>query len=498
MSKRVKWSGSLLVVWMVAFIFLTGCSGSNSGNKPADSAQSEKPAQQEISTSNPPETEKLGIQLDPNKKVKLRYYTPSAYDQVEFEAAYPEWQKLYPNIEVELVLVSSGDFNTSVKMATIAGEQVDVIYTGTTNLERSNPGSLYVPLDDFIKKDGWDLNAEFGDYKDQLMIDGKLYGIPRAIAPDGVWYNKKLFQEQGIPDPSSGDWTWKEFFQIAKKLTKLDEKGNSMRYGIQDWTFQTGNLATSTLNLALYAGWEMIKGDGSFNTDWEPYKEAVQLMYNAVYVDKSMASPADIAAKGLHWQNDYYSGVNAMGIGGRNGALFQDLAVEYGQLTHEDDDAGIHTLAPMPRWDGSSPKKQALSTIVSDSISKLSKNPDEAYMFIKWHATKSIEIASKVAHRIPASSKLDKAALMNNWRYYNNKDGKLVQGKQRDELYNRMLDPEIKTIYFQNSVKYSYSAKMKAELEKHLSKLFANEIKVDEMIDSAKIATFNIYEEESK
>ncbi|MFC5402963.1 ABC transporter substrate-binding protein [Cohnella soli] len=498
--KKWKVFNSAVIFSLVCMLVIAGCSGKDAatGENAGTTESSKAPATESAATTENSSEAQKGIVLDPNKKVKLRYYTSSGYDQVEFDEAYPEWQKLHPNIEVELVLVSSGDFATSVKMASIAGEQMDVIYTGTDTLERASPDSLYMPLDDLVQRDGWDLKAEFGDYKDQFVVGGKQYGIPRAVAPDGVWYNKKQFEEAGLPDPSSGDWTWEQFFQTAKKLTKYDSKGNIVRYGVQEWKFGTNNLATTAQNIALYSGWEILKEDGSFNPDWTNFKKAVELLYNAVYVDKSMASPAELIAKNLQWQNDFYKGTNAMGIGGRNGAIFQDLAVEYGQLTKEEDDAGIHTLAPMPRWDASSPKKLAFETVVGDSLSKSTKNPEEAYAFIKWHATKSIEIASKVAHRMPASKLLNKEMLLENWRYYNNKDGVLTQGKERNDLYNRMMDPEITPIYYKNSVKYSYASKMKAELEKHLSLLFANEVSLDETIENAKIATFKIYEDETK
>lgn len=526
MDKMVRRIRSVAFACLLLAVVLAGCSGNsgNSGNGGSGSddggsgvqtgtdgaavaddrnggkqgEQGEQGGQQAATESgNGSEEAGAGIQPDPNKKVKLRYYTPSGYDKVEFDAAYPEWQKLYPNIEVELVLISTGDFTTSVKMATIAGEQIDIIYTGTDSLERANPDSLYIPLDDLVRRDGWDLAAEFGQYTDQLSVDGKLYGIPRAKAPDGIWYNKAHFAEIGVPEPVSGDWTWKQFFEIARQLTKVDGNGNVIRYGFHDWNFDTNFLHVVATNLALYGGWEMVKEDGSFNTDWTLFQEAVQLLYDAVYVDRSLPSPADIAAKGLHWQNDYLKGVFSMSIAGSNGALFQDIAVEYGQLTKEEDDKGIHTLAPMPRWDVNSPRKQTIEIIQADSISKLSRHPEEAYLFVKWHATKSVELASKVAHRVPASKLLDQDALKENWRYYNNKNGELVLGKERDELYSRMMDPDIIPIYAEHSVKYSYTAKMKLELEKHLSLLFANETTVDSMVEQAKLAAFKIYEEES-
>lgn len=484
---------------LIVALALAGCSGNNGSTESSDSASPAPASSQSPSASDPaPSGEQpKGIEIDPNKKVKLRHYTNQSYDQLTFDTAYPEWQKLYPNIEVEVMLLSGNDYWTSVKMASIAGEQMDIIYMDADKMERANPDTLYLPLDDLVARDGWDLTTEFGDYPEQLKVNGKLYGIPRQLAPDGVWYNKKYFEEAGLPDPSSGDWTWDEFFQAAKKLTKYDDKGNIIRYGVQEWSFSVGNLANSTTRLALYSGWEIVDADGVFNTDWTNYKKAVELLYNAIYVDKSMASPSDIVAKGLHWQNDFYAGKNAMGIGGRNGAIFQDLAVEYGQLTKEEDDAYIHTMAPMPRWDANAPKKLAYEKVIGAAVSKTSNYPEEAYLYAKWFSTRAIEIASKVAHSVPTSKQMDMSVLLENWRWYNDKNGKLTQGKQRDDLYSRMMDPEIKPIYSQNSVKFSYAGKMKLELEKHLSLLFSNEKTLDETIENAKIATFKIYEEET-
>lgn len=490
-----------VAICLTVAIALSGCNsnGAESGTDAGEAAEQPTKASDTNETPTSQAEEQKGIVLDPNKKVKLRYYTQSYYDQVEFELAYPEWQKRYPNIEVELMMASP-DYDTKVKMAMMAGEPVDIIYTGTTyTLERVNPDNLYLPLDEFIARDGWDVNAEFGaDYLQQLVVNDKQYALPRALNPNGVWYNKRLFEEAGIPDPSSGDWTWEQFFQIAKQLSKYDKDGKNSVFGVHIAIFENGYLADTAQNIALYGGWEMLHDDGSFNQDWSKLKTAVQYLYNAIYVDKSMASPTEILARNLHWQNDFYANKNAMAIGGRVGAIFTDLAVEYGQVTPEDDEAYIHTLAPMPRWDAGSPKKLADEVVTGVAMSRTTKYPDETYAFMKFLSTDSILISSKAAHRIPVSKSIDRDVLMENWRWYENSNGELVQGKNRDDLYTRMMDPEIKSIFMKNTLKYSYTGKMEQELEKQLSLLFANETTVDEAIENAKIAAFNIYYDETQ
>lgn len=499
MIKSASLRVSFICLILAALAF-AGCSNGGGGavkDSPTDRpAATAAPSETKGNAEKPNEAVK-GIEIDPKKSVKLRYYTSSGYDKVEFDAAYPDWQAKYPNIEVELLLVSGEDYSTKIKMAMIAGEQIDVFETGTNSLDRTAPDNLYLPLDDLVARDGWDIAAEYGDYLEQLKVDGKLYGIPRAVAPEGIWYNRKHFEDAGIPDPSSGDWTWEQFFQIAKQLSQYDDTGKNTRFGTMFGSFWTDNLARTTTNLALYSGWEMLNENGTFNTDWTNFKQAVQWLYDAVYKEKSMASIPELQARNIHYLNDFYKGTHSLLIGGRNGAIFQDLAVEYGQLTKEDDDAGYHTLAPIPRWDASSPRKLSIEEVQSDSIAKSTKHPEEAYLFMKWHSTLSVELASKVAHRMPASRLLNKDALLENWRYFNNKDGVLTQGKERVDLYSRMMDPEIKPIYKRNSLKYTYAGKMMLELEKHLSLLFAGETTLDEAIENAKVATFKVYEAES-
>ncbi len=63
-----------------------------------------------------------------------------------------------------------------------------------------------------------------------LMYDGKIYGIPNNVATDALWFNKDIFDANGIAYPK-GPWTWEEFLPIAKKLTFRNKKGRIKQYG---------------------------------------------------------------------------------------------------------------------------------------------------------------------------------------------------------------------------------------------------------------------------
>lgn len=63
---------------------------------------------------------------------------------------------------------------------------------------------------------------------------GDIFGLCKDWGATGmVFYNKRLFDEARLehPDPS---WDWEEFLEIAKKLTKVDERGIVTQYGVNN------------------------------------------------------------------------------------------------------------------------------------------------------------------------------------------------------------------------------------------------------------------------
>jgi len=59
---------------------------------------------------------------------------------------------------------------------------------------------------------------------DWYRYKGKRYGVPFGIDTQYIVYNKKLFDEAGIPYPQD-TWTYGDFFAIATKLTKNEPDG---------------------------------------------------------------------------------------------------------------------------------------------------------------------------------------------------------------------------------------------------------------------------------
>ena len=62
-------------------------------------------------------------------------------------------------------------------------------------------------------------------------IDGKLYGLPHNLNTEVLYYNRSLFDREGMAYPDE-TWTWKEMLAAAQKLTKRDADGRQIQVGL--------------------------------------------------------------------------------------------------------------------------------------------------------------------------------------------------------------------------------------------------------------------------
>lgn len=56
--------------------------------------------------------------------------------------------------------------------------------------------------------------------KSDVVVDGKIYGLPLSLDVLAVYYNKDLLDRSGVPEPPK---TWEEFQAAVKKISKFDK-----------------------------------------------------------------------------------------------------------------------------------------------------------------------------------------------------------------------------------------------------------------------------------
>src|SRR5690606_4078959 len=63
-------------------------------------------------------------------------------------------------------------------------------------------------LDEFIERDGFDLEDFVPAAMEQCRWDGKVYQLPIAVNNYALFYNKKLFADAGLSEPPATTSEW--------------------------------------------------------------------------------------------------------------------------------------------------------------------------------------------------------------------------------------------------------------------------------------------------
>lgn len=159
-------------------------------------------------------------------------------------------------------------------------------------------------------RQSWSVGAPF------LVYKGRVYGFLDNAAADGIWFNKDLFDQAGLPYPK-GSWTWDQFLPVAEKLTIRDAHGHAKQYGLMmDWSiWQT---------FMMQWGGRLFTPDGTkCIVDSPEAVQGIQLMQDLVYKYKVTPSPSeeDAMASAGGWGagciNQFGGGRGAMAVGGR-------------------------------------------------------------------------------------------------------------------------------------------------------------------------------------
>jgi multiple sugar transport system substrate-binding protein len=135
----------------------------------------------------------------------------------------------HPDIQVEIWSQPWGDYFTKIQTLWAAGDASvipDVMflspvvnYAADGVLENLDP---FIAASNYSTSDYWPGLLEFG------MYDGHVYGLPRDIGLEVLYYNKDIFDELGLAYPDD-TWTWADLSAAAEKLTEVSSSGRVVR-----------------------------------------------------------------------------------------------------------------------------------------------------------------------------------------------------------------------------------------------------------------------------
>ena len=168
------------------------------------------------------------------EKVVLQYWDVTTQPSKEWwrSAMIEAFNKLYPNIEVQLFTVPFDDYFTKLEAAFAAGTAPDVMAIDAPDVPRRAEQGVLLPLDEYFQ-------YELSDFLEASLAEatwkGHLYAVPMYQSSQAIFYNKRMFAELGLEPPVDPEeaWTWEKVVEVARQLTKdLDGDGTPDIWGL--------------------------------------------------------------------------------------------------------------------------------------------------------------------------------------------------------------------------------------------------------------------------
>lgn len=133
-----------------------------------------------------------------------------------------------PGIKIKITVTGWKDYWTALEAGATGGSLPDTFWMHSNEIYKYASNDMLLNLNDKIK--GSEL-VQLDKYPKGLLsiynFKDNQYAIPKDFDTIGLWYNKTMFDKEGVSYPTD-KWTWKDLYDAAKKLTKAD----GSQYGI--------------------------------------------------------------------------------------------------------------------------------------------------------------------------------------------------------------------------------------------------------------------------
>ncbi|UFT98680.1 extracellular solute-binding protein [Radiobacillus kanasensis] len=196
---KKKSFGALLLLMSLSILFLAACNGTDSGSEANGEESGEKG----------------------KEEVELRVVTTMAGTDPAgevFEKKLEQFQEENENVSIvnDSQSADAGTIRTKVNTDFSSDNEPDLMFFfNTVDVQGIIDEGLVVNLEE---AEGVDLSGYNSMLEQQRNEDGNLYAAPQTGFYEGLFVNKKLFEEHGIKVPT----TWEEYETAIKEFAKTD------------------------------------------------------------------------------------------------------------------------------------------------------------------------------------------------------------------------------------------------------------------------------------
>ncbi len=312
--------------------------------------------------------------------VELRFLTwESNFRDVNQKAA-EAYHEANPNVTVKFEYYgdqNSAEYDKKVDLMILGNEAIDITAASSygKHAQRASAGT-YIDLGPLFEKEGVKTDDV---YNFSPKINGKQYGITGDWKSWLVLLNKDMLDEAGLPVPSL-DWTWDDYAEYCRKLTKGE--GAEKVYGSY---FHNWDVYCQMSSYSVKLDNPFFKEDGVLNFDAPYIKDWLEFRNNLENVEKVSTPFEDVKAMNMNYRAQFFNGDMAMLPIGT--WMISELA-DQSKFPHD----FVTTFAPLPMWPDGGTAGRTFTESHYYSIPKTSKHVDEAFKFLRWYTTEGMRM----------------------------------------------------------------------------------------------------------
>ncbi|GAA4431549.1 sugar ABC transporter substrate-binding protein [Georgenia halophila] len=277
-------------------------------------------------------------------------WAASESDIAALEAQLAIAQEANPDLDISLQHAPWNDYFTKLTTNLASGNVACV--TSMNGQRLSGYHEAFMPLgEEELETAGID-PADFTDGSLGIMsYDGTLYGIPYDVAAMLIYYNKDMFEQAGVSEPTAG-WTFEDF---DSTLDALGTDGTAFGMGMGEFQWMALPIAR--------AGVQPVDTSGALDLTNPDFVEASQ-WYASITEDGHGSLPPSASDTG--WgEQEYQAGNVAMAVDGT-----------WNAVSYLNNEAGFAAgMVDLPSADG-----ERLGLVLGSGygISADCENPEEA------------------------------------------------------------------------------------------------------------------------